>query len=120
MSLQVSHAAFDGPYSLYERWRHWLAWQIGIDLNLMHGFVSKDGVAGRSSWDIIKDDLSVLLKNSLSEQIGPEDAKKIADRLSELLKNLSYEDCIKWYEITSQFRDGCINAFAAGEPLLFN
>lgn len=38
MGLDTTHNAWHGPYSSFNRWRHWLAEQIGIPLELMDGF----------------------------------------------------------------------------------
>lgn len=42
MGLDTSHNAFHGPYSQFNVWRHWLAEQIGIPLELMEGFYYDD------------------------------------------------------------------------------
>jgi hypothetical protein len=38
MGLDTSHDAWHGPYSMFNRWRTWLASQLGIPLCLMEGF----------------------------------------------------------------------------------
>jgi hypothetical protein len=38
MGLDTTHNAWHGPYSMFNRYRHWLAEQIGIPLELMEGF----------------------------------------------------------------------------------
>jgi len=42
MGLDTTHDAWHGPYSSFNRWRHWLADQIGIPLELMEGFYSDE------------------------------------------------------------------------------
>jgi hypothetical protein len=38
MGLDVSHDAWHGPYSQFNRWRVWVAKQVGIPLRLMEGY----------------------------------------------------------------------------------
>jgi hypothetical protein len=38
MGLDTTHDAWHGPYSMFMRWRVWLAAQIGVPLWLMTGF----------------------------------------------------------------------------------
>jgi len=38
MGLDTSHDCWSGPYSMFMRWRTWLAKQIGLPLGLMRGF----------------------------------------------------------------------------------
>jgi hypothetical protein len=39
MGLDISHDCWHGPYSMFMRWREWIASQVGIPLRLMQGFV---------------------------------------------------------------------------------
>jgi hypothetical protein len=42
MGLDTTHNAWHGPYSSFNQWRHWLAEQIGIPLEIMEGFYLND------------------------------------------------------------------------------
>lgn len=39
MGLDTTHDCWHGPYSMFMRWREWVAAQVGIPLRLMEGFV---------------------------------------------------------------------------------
>ena len=41
MGLDTTHGAWNGPYSMFNSWRIWLAKQYGIPLDLMEGFYFK-------------------------------------------------------------------------------
>jgi hypothetical protein len=38
MGLDTTHGCWSGPYSMFMRWRVWLAQEIGIPIGLMEGF----------------------------------------------------------------------------------
>lgn len=54
MGLDTSHGCWHGPYSMFMRWREWLAAQVGIPLQMMEGFV--ESVPDQSDIDSLKID----------------------------------------------------------------
>jgi hypothetical protein len=44
MGLDTTHDCWHGPYSMFMRWREWLAARVGLPLQLMEGFAD-------SIWD---------------------------------------------------------------------
>jgi hypothetical protein len=118
MGLDVSHNAYSASYGTFGRWREFIAKQIGIDLNQMEGF------GGTNSWDNIQDDLVFLLNHSDCDgEILPADAKGIAIRLKEILKNLpeSSDENVQYFKkITEQFIKGCELASKKKQCLKFS
>lgn len=114
MGLDTSHDCWHGPYSMFMRWRRWLADQIGVPLDLMEGFCAWTlddsdyevvktlphsdswmalveivrGLVGKTpfKWEAFKPDpLHLLLHHSDCDgEIRWQDCKAIADRLTEI------------------------------------
>lgn len=59
MGLDTSHDCWHGPYSMFNRWRTWLASQIGVALQLQQGF----GASFCRDEDFSKDDIEWLKNN---------------------------------------------------------
>lgn len=114
MGLETSHDCWHGAYSSFSQWRHWLAAQIGVDLDSMQGF----GGGGR--WVDVESGLVPLLDHSdCYGQIMPDDAARIADALDAIAENANPAD--EW-EISRarQFSAGCRLAAEANEHIHFH
>lgn len=121
MGLDFSHCEAHWAYSGFNRFRTRLAAEAGIALNCMEGFaysISSDteafdkvevfvprkertepkciGFIGYQpviSWDNVKDDIVPLLNHSDCEGVlTPEECKKVAPRLKQLIENWSDND----------------------------
>lgn len=118
MGLDTSHNAWHGPYSSFNQFRFWLATLIGINLSEYIGY----GDVGTKQLSSIESDLRLLFDHSDCDgNIPPEDCKKIADAITEVLKttdkgpypHIHYNDAIT-------FRDGCLLAYKKNEILDFH
>lgn len=121
MGLDISHDAWSGAYSSFNRWRTKIAEVSGFpELHSMQGF------GGETEWDpFMGDPLYELLSHSDCDgQINYEDAGKIADTLQLLLPKLQGLDGgghIGDYGYkTSQFIKGCRLAYILKENLDFH
>lgn len=117
MGLDTSHNAWNGPYSSFNRFREKLAKMIGIDLNQMEGF------GGSNSWDKVNDGLVPLLNHSDCDgHLTPEESKMIADRLDELMPQITIDDAgdSDFYQKVLKFRNGCVKAFKKYEVIDFH
>ncbi len=62
MGLDTTHDCWHGPYSMFMRWRVWLASRVGIPLDLMEGFADRvweqsdvDAIScGDPKWEVIR------------------------------------------------------------------
>lgn len=118
MGLDTSHNAWHGPYSSFGNFRKKLAAHIGIDLLNMEGF------GGTGEWDLIEDDAKILLSHSDCDgEILPDDCKKLATRLREILPTLPEKDKTGFYslyELTETFAKGCELAASKKESIEFH
>ena len=123
MGLDTSHNCWHGPYSSFNRFRHWVAENIGINLDEYIGFGGD-----KEYGEIENHDLFPFLFHSDCEgDISPDDCKKIADGLDTMLKKVPLVEKIGdmyWGENfrsrAVSFRDGCLEAYKAGESVEFH
>ena len=118
MPLETTHGAFNGPYTAYVRWIKWLASQFDIYLSTMEGFSNDNCVPGRRRWEVVDDDIKILLMQPLGDgKIGPHDCRKVADRLTSLLRKIPNDH--EWHHTTVEFRDGLMTAYTLDETLYY-
>lgn len=141
MGLDTTHDCWHGPYSAFMRWRNKIAELAGIPLPLMEGFfdwsehysppLDKIPMNMRTlvpflpiKWESLRfDPLHYLLNHSDCDgHITWKRAKKIADRLDEILREWCPEDDQdQWaYDKTKQFRDGLYEAYKLQENVEFH
>lgn len=91
MGLDISHGAWHGAYSAFNRYRTEIARQIGIHLNSMEGFTED---ANAIKWESLKPNpIQCLLNHSDCDgYINWSVCAKIADELEKLLPALSELD----------------------------
>lgn len=144
MGLTCSHGAFNGPYSYFSKWRHYLAEIAGLPpLELMEGYyhnlndllsfplptlfhTDKDNLwrieaINKSlpiQWKSLKyTPLFILLKHS---ECNEEISVRRCWRLKLALENLlPYMDDKEWISVTERFINGLILAYKSNEPLKF-
>lgn len=91
MGLDFSHADVKWSYSSFNHFRQRLATQIGVNLHVMKGFALGD--ATPISWDTVKDDIVPLLSHSDCDgALTPEECRKVAPRLRELVSRWPEHD----------------------------
>ena len=122
MGLDTSHNCFHGAYSGFNRFRRWVAKNIGYSLD---EFVEFGGF--KDSAELEDHDLFPFLFHSDCEgYISPSDCKKIADGLDAMLKKIPLVDkigdmyCENLRNKAIMFRDGCLEAYKAGESVEFH
>jgi hypothetical protein len=77
------------PYSAFNRFRTRLAAEVGIDLDSMKGF----GLSNARPWSEVDDDLVPLLDHSDCDgDLSPEEAKRVAPRLREIVSRWPEDD----------------------------
>lgn len=116
MGLDTSHNAWHGPYSSFGDFRKNLAKHLGINLLEMEGF------GGDISFDTIDDDVKILLDHSDCDgNISPDDCKKLAVRLREIMKTLP-KPAGDWntYAHCERFAKGCELAASKNESIDFH
>ena len=125
MGLDTSHNAWQGPYSSFNRFRHWLAEKIGINLKEYYGY----GGNQNKKLSSIEHKIMPLLNHSDCEgELTPAECKQIAEGIDEILNALSkkeIEDPENQYSFShinkaKQFRDGCILAHSLNESIEFH
>lgn len=89
MGLDISHNAWHGAYSAFNRYRTEIAKQIGIDLNKMDGFTDETDAI---DWDSLKPIHYLLNHSDCDGYINWSVCAKIADELEKLLPALSELD----------------------------
>jgi hypothetical protein len=126
MGLDTSHNAWHGPYSSFNRFRHWLASKAGINLSEYYGYGSKTAT---KDLDSINHKIMPLLNHSDCDgELTPVECKQIAEGIDEILNGLSkeeIEDPENEYHFShlnkaKQFRDGCILAHSLNENIDFH
>ena len=92
MGLDTSHGCWRGPYSQFNEWRTEIAKICGFNLYEMEGF------RGPRPWNRLKPDtLHLLLNHSDCDgNLAWNDCAAIADRLEELLPQVSSSDFLRW------------------------
>jgi len=123
MTLTISHGAFCGMCSEFHDWRFSVANGAGFALE-----ETADGMTSIAlDWNVVSDDnilgvwtappaeaLLVLFTHSdIGGEITSVDARRLADRLSEL--PIPQE----WHVVTQRFVAGCRLAVSRNEPLQF-
>lgn len=117
MGLDTSHNAWHGPYSSFGNFRKKLAAHIGINLDSMEGF------GGDGRWEFIEDDAKILLSHSDCDgDIQPDDCRKLAIRLRQILPTLPQEEnsFLSMYAQVETFAKGCELAASKNEILDFH
>lgn len=122
MGLDTSHDAWHGSYSSFHKWRKIIANRAGYPpLDSMVGF------GGTQDWATAPGDrrLYPLINHSDCDgEISPLHCARIAEGLEALIPSLAYDNASvedAWvYRATITFRDGCLRAAAANEPLDFH
>lgn len=118
MGLNTTHGCWDGPYSMFNTFRYGLAHMIGISLDDYAGYRG----SGNLDLTSIDHDLMPLFNHSDCDGvIPPEDAKKIADGLTDILMRLETTDepYRGFSEEVKQFRSGCALAASKNETIEF-
>lgn len=107
MGLDVSHGCWNGPYSMFMRWRIWLAEQIGLPLMLMEGFMESipdDDEIAIADWTKSTDSTNWESRKCISDVVRaaahgtPIRWILINDPLVKLLDHSDCEGSIKWYD----------------------
>ena len=118
MGLDTSHNCWHGPYSSFNRFRHTLAKQIGIDLNEYRGYDDK----GEKDLETIEHDIMPLLNHSDCDgSLTVKESRRIIKGLNNILENYN-EDIpsdFNFKEKVEQFRDGCVDAVGKRQIIRF-
>ena len=107
MGLDVSHGAWNGPYSQFNQWRVWLATNSGLPLHLMEGFYEwrfthedRDNVQFVPLYEMAANTTAWIdTLNPMVELGGPIQWDLIGDHPMRIL--LQHSDCggrIRWWE----------------------
>lgn len=117
MGLNVSHNAWQGAYSNFNRFRSLIAKELG------HSLEAFDGFGGYLKMEtVLKDEpLVILLDHSDCDgYIKWQDCPALANRLREIEKVKPYNDETIWFkEKLLQFAEGCEKAYSLKEDLEF-
>lgn len=126
MGLDTSHDAWHGPYSSFNRFRFWLAEQIGINLHEYKGYGNfVDSLyheTGTKELSTIDHDIMPLLNHSDCDGIlTPEECRKVARGLTKIIA-IAKEDLKPFsnYQNAINFRRGCIKTANANQNLEFH
>lgn len=148
MGLDTSHDAWHGGYGRFDRWRVWLAWQIGIPLDLMEGFydlgnhnplalLNHKYPTGEEldmhelrkifkyfplKWSAFKPNAlhSLLDHSDCDGYLNWSECKKISKELTKIISDLQETDDNKLFlDETKQFLSGCNLAVRKKEKLIF-
>ncbi len=149
MGLNISHGAWDGPYSSFNGWRQKVAHLAGYPpLELMDGYYYENGFSHPFTlldlqypkgnelemyairkirkelpikWDNFKPNplIKLLLHSDCEGYINCKDCKGIADELEKII-GLSDEADVYWIEKTKRFITGCRLAYEKKEKLIFS
>ena len=112
MGLNFSHTEASWSYSGFDKFRHRLAQEVEIDLDMMDGF------GGDIPFDSINDQIKPLLDHSDCEgELTPEECATVAPRLRELVSNWDYEDYDKRHAL--YLAEGMDEAASNNENLRF-
>ena len=117
MGLDTSYDCWHGPYSSFNRFREFLANEIGIDLNDYEGF------GGKEKWSSVKHGIMPLLNHSDCDgRLTVKKCKKIVKGLNNVLENFDDKVEVDLYlkEKIIQFRDGCLLAIKNNEAVEFH
>lgn len=130
MGLDVSHDAWTGAYSAFNRFRQAVCGALGGSFppHEEEGLDPDSWYWGNEAQPEEWPGLKVFLAHSDCDgEISPEDAAKIADEMERLLPkiealpigggHIQRDGGIR--KVTIRFIDGCRAAAAAGEPLIF-
>lgn len=119
MGLGTTHNCWHGAYSSFNRFRHSLASQIGINLDEYIGY----GEKGTKELYSIEHGIQPLLNHSDCDgELNNLEALSIAKGLDNILEN--FDDKIpadfNFKERIVQFRDGCLDAVSKHEKIEFH
>lgn len=117
MGLDITHDAWHGPYSAFNKWRAAIA-----DVAGMPPLYDMIGFGGNIKWDTLEyNDIHILLNHSDCDgEISWQDCKLVADALSKLVDKLSDGGYyISDKELAVQFINGCMLAYNSKENLIF-
>jgi len=118
MGLNCTHGCWDGPYSSFNRFREWVAKQIGIDLDQMLGF-KKDG--GGIPWDNFDHPIIPLLNHSdCGGELTVEECDSISKGAIMILNDIPLDNKIEFATALIRFAKGCIDAANKNEPVEFH
>ena len=117
MGLDITHDAFHGSYSSFDRFRQAVAKSCGGSYPT-HDDASLDP----SSWYLDTNDdgsrLALFLSHSdYDGELTPEECTSIANEMEVLLQRI---DACGYGDVARQFIAGCRAAAAANEPLVFH
>lgn len=91
MGIQFSHCDASWSYGGFDRFRHHLAEQIGIDLDKMQGFNHRR--IGVIPWDQVNDPIVPLLNHSDCDgTLSAKDCRTVAPRLRQLVNDWPVDD----------------------------
>lgn len=119
MGLDTTHNCFHGPYSTFNRFRHSVAMQIGINLDDYSAYNTNT----EKDLSKLEHDLMPFFNHSDCDGIlTVEESKRIAKGLTDVLENFndSIEADYNFKEMVEQFRDGCLDAISANEEIDFH
>lgn len=119
MGLDTTHNCWHGPYSSFNRFRHSLASQIGINLDEYVGYGPTEG----KDLNSIQHGIRPLLNHSDCDGfLTVKEAKEIAKGLSNILENFDeeIEADFNFKENIEQFREGCLLAVKENKKIEFH
>lgn len=120
MGLDTTHDAWHGPYSSFNRFRYWLAAQIGVNLNDYAGYKE----SGTKELETINHPIMPLLNHSDCDgELTPDQCRSIAKGIKEILKTAKPEDRVNPFGHFSEaetFMKGCIRAANKKENIGFH
>ena len=122
MGLDTTHDCWHGPYSSFNRFRHQLAEQIGINLDEYAGYSDKEG--GKNLADIPHKIMPLLNHSDCDGRLTVKEAKSIAEGLEEILEkvtdtNSMNVDALGFAAQIERFINGCKDAVSKKEMIKF-
>lgn len=117
MGLDTTHGCWNGAYSSFNRFRHSLANQIGVNLDDYIGY------GGDKPFKTLKHNIEPLLNHSDCDgKLSVSKCKKIVLGLNSILENFNPDlpSDFNFKERIIQFRDGCLFAISVNEAVEFH
>lgn len=118
MGLDTTHDCWHGPYSLFNRFRFSLAFQIGINLNDYKGYNEN----GTKDLESIEHDLMPLFNHSDCDGLlTVKESERIIKGLNNVLENFNHkiESDYNFKDSIIRFRNGCIDAVSKKQEIEF-